>query len=82
VRGLRGSHPGMTWLDRLPLGILVALAVWMAVAPISPEPHLIEKLRMLSQGTLVRPLDIFDLCLHSAPLLLLGVRLWRQFGSR
>lgn len=72
----------MRWLDRFPLGILVALAVWMAIAPITPEPHLIEKLRMLSQGSLVRPVDIFDLCLHSAPLLLLGVRLWRQFGSR
>ena len=33
----------MSWLDRFPLGWLVALAVWMAVAPITPEPHLIEK---------------------------------------
>jgi len=72
----------MKWLDRIPLGILVALAVWLAIAPIVPEPHLVEKLRMLSQGTLTRPLDIFDLCLHSAPLLVLGARLWRQFGSR
>ena len=67
----------MRWLDNTPLGILVALAIWMAVAPITPEPHLVEKLRLLSQGPLVRPLDIFDLCLHSAPLLVLGVRLWR-----
>lgn len=72
----------MNWLDRIPLGFLVALAVWMAIAPITPEPHLIEKLRMLSQGALVRPLDVFDLCLHAAPLLALGVRLWRQFASR
>ncbi|OQW88064.1 MAG: hypothetical protein BWK72_09950 [Rhodoferax ferrireducens] len=72
----------MNWLDKAPLGIVVALAVWMAIAPIAPEPHLVEKLRMLSQGTLARPLDIFDLCLHLAPLILLGVRLWRQFGPR
>lgn len=72
----------MRLLDSIPLGIFVALAVWMAIAPITPEPHLIEKLRMLSQGKLVRALDIFDLCLHSAPVALLGVRLWRQFGSR
>lgn len=69
----------MSWLDNIPLVILIALAAWMAVAPITPEPHLIEKLRMLSQGTLVKPLDIFDLLLHSAPIVLLLVRLWRQF---
>ena len=51
----------MSWLDRLPLPWVVALAVWMAVAPITPEPHLIEKLRMLFSGTLTRPLDVFDL---------------------
>lgn len=62
----------------------MALAAWMAVAPISPAPHLIGKLRMLSQGTLVKPLDRFDLCLHSAPLLLvlLAIRLWRQFIAK
>lgn len=72
----------MNWLDRVPLGMLIALAVWLAVAPITPEPHLVEKLRLLSQGALTKPLDIFDLCLHSAPLLVLGLRLWRQFGQK
>lgn len=70
----------MSWLDRLPLGWLIALAAWMAIAPITPEPHLIEKFRMLGQGTLTKPLDIFDLCLHLAPLSLLGLHLWRRFG--
>ncbi|MDP2678870.1 MAG: hypothetical protein Q8O85_09125 [Rhodoferax sp.] len=79
MRSLREGCNGMTWLDKFPLAILIALAAWMAVAPITPEPHLIEKLRMLSQGTLVKPLDIFDLLLHSAPIVLLLVRLWRQF---
>jgi len=71
----------MNWLDKFPLALLIALAVWMAVAPINPEPHLIEKWRMLSQGTLVKPLDMFDLVLHSAPIVLLALRLWRQFIS-
>lgn len=70
----------MNWLDKAPLWVVVALAVWMAVAPIAPEPHLIDKLRLLSQGALVRPLDVFDVCLHLAPMLLLAWRLWRQFG--
>jgi len=72
----------MQWLDRFPLLWLVVLAVWMAVAPITPEPHLIEKLRMLGNGTLSRPIDIFDLCLHAAPLLLLVLRLWRRLSRK
>ena len=68
----------LAWLDRFPLALLIALALWLAVAPIAPEPHLIEKLRMLSEGTLVQPIDIFDLLLHTVPLALLVVRLWRN----
>lgn len=69
-------------LDRMPLGILIALAAWLAVAPIVPEPHLLEKLRMLTQGTLTRPLDIFDLLFHLVPLVLLGVRLQRLWSAK
>lgn len=69
-------------LDRIPLGILIALAAWMAVAPIVPEPHLVEKLRMLVQGTLSRPIDIFDLFYHLAPMVLLGIRLERMRRAR
>ncbi|MDP2021117.1 MAG: hypothetical protein Q8L16_09510 [Hydrogenophaga sp.] len=72
----------MAWLDRFPLGLLIAVALWLTVAPIVPEPHLIEKLRMLSEGTLVKPIDIFDLLLHSVPLVLLAVRLWRDTRRR
>ena len=72
----------MGWLDRFPLVWLVVIAIWLAVAPVVPEPHLIEKLRMLSQGTLTRPLDLFDLALHSVPLILLGLRLWRDAQRR
>jgi hypothetical protein len=68
----------MTWLDRIPLPLLIALAIWMALAPFTPEPHLLEKLRMLSQGTLTSPLDIFDLLFHLLPLVLLGLRLLRR----
>lgn len=67
----------LKWLDRFPLVWLAVLAVWMLIAPITPEPHLLEKLRMLSQGQLSRPLDIFDLLMHSTPLILLLVRLAR-----
>jgi len=72
----------MGWLDRFPLALLVVVALWLAVAPIVPEPHLIEKWRMLMQGTLSKPIDIFDLLLHSVPLALLVVRLLRDARRR
>lgn len=62
----------MAWLDKVPLALLIVLSLTLGLAPFYPEPHLWEKLKMLVQGTLTRPLDIFDLLLHaSAPLLLI-----------
>lgn len=72
----------MRWLDRIPLHFIVLLAAWMAVAPVSPEPHLLEKMRMLVQGQLTRPIDIFDLVLHTAPIVLLAIRVWRIVTAR
>jgi hypothetical protein len=71
----------LIWLDRLSWVWLLPLATWLVVAPITPEPHLVEKLRLLAQGALVRPLDIFDLALHAAPLLLVAIKLWRQLRA-
>jgi len=67
----------MSWLDRIPLAPLAVVAVLMALAPFVPEPHLWEKLKMLSRGDLTRPLDIFDLALHATPLIVLGLKLLR-----
>ena len=61
----------MKWLDNIPYVVIVPLAVLLGLAPFTPEPHLWEKLRMLFAGTLVRPIDIFDLLLHGTPLLVL-----------
>jgi len=72
----------MRWIDRIPLPILALIAGWLAIAPVVPEPHLVEKLRMLVQGTLRQPIDIFDLLLHAIPLVLLVVRLWRVLRAR
>jgi hypothetical protein len=66
------------WIDRLPMAPLLIIAVLLGLAPFVPEPHLVEKLRMLGAGTLRRPLDIFDLLMHAAPLLLIAVKLLRR----
>lgn len=68
----------MKWLDKIPLTALLPIAVILAVAPVSPEPHLWQKANMLIQGNLVKPLDIFDLLFHAAPLILLLLKLLRS----
>lgn len=72
----------LNWLDRFPLKLLLVVALWLAVAPVVPEPHLVERIRLLTQGTLTRPIDIFDLFLHATPLVLLALRLWREAQRR
>lgn len=69
----------MSWLDNMDWSILVIAGFFLAIAPMQPEPHLVEKLRMLSQGALTKPLDIFDLLMHSAPLFLIAIKAVRQF---
>ncbi|MGK7346739.1 MAG: hypothetical protein ACNS63_13115 [Candidatus Nitrospinota bacterium M3_3B_026] len=69
-------------LDYISYKLLIPVALWLAVAPISPKPHLVEKLGMLKNGQLSRPLDIFDLFLHSAPLLLLGAKLIKDYAMK
>ena len=69
----------MAWIDRIPLLPLAVVAVLLGLAPFTPEPHLWEKLKMLAAGELTRPIDIFDLFLHGTPVVLLGIRLLRQW---
>lgn len=66
------------WVDHLPWLPLLVVAILMGLAPFFPEPHLLEKLKMLAEGRLVRPLDIFDLCLHATPVLLVLFKLGRH----
>jgi hypothetical protein len=67
----------MAWLDRVPLVVLIVGAVFLGLAPFHPQPHLVEKLTMLFNGTLTRPIDIFDLFLHGALPVLLVLKLVR-----
>jgi len=70
----------MAWLDRIPLVPLAVAALFLGLAPFVPEPHLVEKLRMLIHGELSRPLDIFDLLLHGTPAVVLVLKLVRTLG--
>ena len=68
----------LNWLDRIPTAPLLIAALLLGLAPFVPEPHLWEKLKMLANGELHRPIDIFDLFMHAAPAVLLVVKLARQ----
>jgi hypothetical protein len=58
-------------LKKIPYAILVPLAAFMLLAPFKPMPHVWEKLIMIKEGTLSRPIDMFDLIYHLAPLVML-----------
>ncbi len=70
----------MNWIDRIPTTMLAFGAIFMALAPFSPEPHLVEKFNMMSAGLLNKPLDIFDAFWHLLPAALLGIKLVRSRG--
>jgi hypothetical protein len=54
--------------------LLVPLVLLLGFAPFYPQPHIVEKLRMLKAGTLKRPIDIFDLFWHAWPFALLAYK--------
>ncbi len=75
---MAGLNNILSWIDGLPIGLLVVAALFLGLAPFQPEPHIVEKLRMLSQGTLKKPIDIFDLLMHATPFVLLLIKLVRM----
>lgn len=57
-------------ITALPWSVVVLACLTLGLAPFTP-PHIVEKLQMLVQGRLVRPIDWFDLVLHATPWLVL-----------
>ncbi|MEZ5839083.1 MAG: hypothetical protein R3D02_01175 [Hyphomicrobiales bacterium] len=73
----------MQLLDNVTLQMAIIFALLLGFAPFFPEPHIVEKVRMLFQGTLKKPIDIFDLFWHAWPFALLALKLirMRQVGQ-
>lgn len=65
----------MNVLNSIPFSVVVILCLTLGLAPFLPEPHIWEKLKMLFSGTLVEPVDIFDLLMHAFPFIILGLKL-------
>jgi hypothetical protein len=68
-------------IDKIPYSILILAAVLMILAPLKPMPHVLEKLIMLKNGTLTKPIDIFDLFYHLVPTIILGLKIYRNFSK-
>ena len=71
----------MAFLDKIPYSILIIIAVFMLLAPFRPMPHVIEKLIMLKDGTLTKPIDIFDLFYHLIPTIILLLKVYRDYSK-
>ena len=69
----------LNFLDKIPYSALIVLTILMLLLPFRPMPHVMEKLIMLKNGTLNKPIDIFDLFYHTAPLILLIIKLARDY---
>jgi hypothetical protein len=70
-----------SFLDKIPYSILIVVTILMLLAPFRPMPHVIEKLIMLKNGLLTKPIDIFDLFYHLIPTLLLVIKIIRDMRN-
>lgn len=70
----------MKLIRELPFSVLIVATGLMLGAPFVPEPHLVEKARMAMNGTLTRPIDLFDVLWHLLPaaLLIWKTVLWQR----
>lgn len=66
------------WLDKIPYTPLIICAVFLLLAPFRPMPHVYEKLIMLKNGMLSKPIDILDLFYHLLPTILLIIKIVRN----
>ena len=63
----------MNFSRNLPWSLLIIACLTLGLAPFFP-PHIWEKLVMLKNGELKRPIDWFDLFYHGIPWLLLVLK--------
>jgi len=71
----------MKWLDKVPMALIIISGIFLALAPFTSEPHLLQKINMLFDGTLVQPVDMFDLLWHSSPMIILVLKLIRNASN-
>ncbi len=71
----------MRWIQSLSWPLIIILTLTLGLAPFTPEPHLHEKITMLLNGELSKPIDIFDLFLHGTPWALFILKVSTLFSA-
>lgn len=71
-----------SFLDKIPYSILTVFSIVMLLVPFKPMPHAVDKLIMLKNGTLNNLMDIFDLIYHTAPSILLTIKIFRDRSKK
>jgi hypothetical protein len=61
---------------------LIPMVLLLGFAPFFPQPHIVEKIRMLMAGTLKRPIDIFDLVWHAWPFAMLVYKVVKDVATK
>jgi hypothetical protein len=79
-RELKGAlrHTMLNFIDKIPYAVLIPFAILMLLAPFYPVPHVVEKILMLKNGMLKKPIDIFDLFFHLIPAVLLLLKILKD----
>jgi len=62
------------YINQVPWVVVVLLCITLGLAPYTPQPHIIEKLILLTNGELNSPVDIFDFLMHLSPFILLTLK--------
>ena len=68
----------LEWIDTISYTFLIPIVFLLGFAPFYPRPHIYEKIAMLKQGELKKPIDIFDLLYHLSPFVLLVIKIIRE----
>ncbi|MBT4762039.1 MAG: RND transporter [Bdellovibrionaceae bacterium] len=63
----------MEFIKNLEWFHVIILCATLGLAPFTP-PHIYEKLVMLFNGKLVKPIDIFDFIMHAVPWIILIIK--------
>ena len=71
----------LSLIDKLNWAIIILLCATLGLAPFSP-PHIVEKLTLLINGSLIKAVDWFDLVIHGLPWLILLLKTVLVFKKR
>jgi hypothetical protein len=68
----------LKWLDKISYSTLIVATILLGLAPFVPMPHSIEKILLLKDGDLTKPIDIFDLFYHFSPVILIALKYYKD----